>query len=271
MNEPRQIPSSSGASGGGQPLTFVPPGRLARILTQTRCDRSLDLDQLAARSGGRFSVDQLAGIERGSVQLQDADILALGELYGVGTTAVVPERGELVIDLDEGRLHVGERSTGLPGLESSAVLGRYLSFVYAMRHVPAGTPIPLRVEDLDVLGVALHQDRRTVTADLEALMRRPAEVQRLLTRIRHRVLVPTAGLLVAVTAAGALVMVVAAPGPSASTTLASAAESEVVEATLGTSPVDISTPEVVVQVPPVEIGDAIVQEPGKKPEVRKGD
>jgi hypothetical protein len=98
------------------------------------------------------------------------------------------------------------------------VLSRYLAMVYSMRGIDPGTHITLRLDDLDVLGSALHLRPRDAAADLEALMDDPGEiVSERVSILRSKLLVPAAGILVALLTAGTLVLVEQRAGADAGT------------------------------------------------------
>jgi hypothetical protein len=122
-----------------------------------------------------------------------------------------PERVKLVIDLQEGRLAAGSVSRSLSGPTPTPnqVLATYLSLVYTLRHAEPGTPLTLRTGDLDVLAQVLRLSEGDVERRLTELMADPAgEISLRKRLLRGRVVVPVAGILVAVTAVGALLLVV---------------------------------------------------------------
>lgn len=75
-----------------------------------------------------------------------------------------------------------------------------------MRHLAPGTPVPLRVDDLEVLGRALRVGSRTLESDLVALMANPADVVGWRARLLRRKMLIPPGVLVATVTAGALVL-----------------------------------------------------------------
>lgn len=125
--------------------------------------------------------------------------------------ATTPERVKLIVDLDVGRLAAGSVSRSLAGPSPTPdqVLATYLSLVYTVRNAEPGTPLVLRRGDLDVLAEVLRLSEPDVQRRLDELMVEPhGEVQRGRQLLRRRVLVPAVGIVVAVTALGALVLVV---------------------------------------------------------------
>lgn len=230
---------------GENPTSLIPPRRLGRILSSVRADAGLTLEDVATLSQGRFSLSVLSSIERGTWVVSDEDARRLCEIYRIESASLVPPRSKLIVDLDEGFLQVDDHRTVLRrnAPSNDEVLARYLTMVYSMRRVDPGTRVPLRVEDLDVLGRALRTDTRRLSADLEALMERPADLVRWRDRLlSRRVLIPAAGVLVAALGIGALVLVQGPDPVSAHTNSNPASE--------GSASVDV----------PVDIGTAIVQE-----------
>ncbi len=194
---------------GRAPLTIVPAWRLGALLGSAREAAGWDDADLAARSD-RFSVDDLRAIEQGERALDDDDIDALVELYGVEREVLVPDRHELVVDLDHLELAAAGHTQALAGTEPTAeeVLGTYLTLVYTLRAAEPGTPVRLRQADVDVLARALALAVPEVEQRLEGLMADPERVvlHQRSKLLRARVLVPAAGVLVALCVGGALVV-----------------------------------------------------------------
>jgi hypothetical protein len=166
------------------------------------------VDDVAAASS--FSAIELAAIEGGELDLTDADLAAVLAAYEVRADALVPERARLVIDLDEQVVAAGGEARTLAGPAPTAdeVLASYLSLVYTLRHATPGTPLVLRDTDVDVLAQALDLAQAAVSERLRALMDEPSgEVHHRARLLRGRVLVPLAGVAIAATAIGALVLV----------------------------------------------------------------
>lgn len=195
-------------SGADHRPAIVPPTRLGRLLRETREARGESLDDVAARLGEGATAELLTAVEGGSYDLTDRDVAILSDAYGLKTRELVPARSRLVIDLEEGTVSAGEQVRAFATDEPDQVLTRYLSLVYALRGLPPGTPVPLRDLDLAVLGQALRMGAGEVEARLVGLMQDPEQQVGATTRdLRRRLVVPAAGLLVAVTAVGALVLV----------------------------------------------------------------
>jgi transcriptional regulator with XRE-family HTH domain len=204
---------------------LVPSARFGAVLRDVRGVLELDLDEMASRSGGRFDSSALAAYEAGLPSADEGTVEALARLYGVETRLLSPPRGELVIDLVRGEVLSGEHHVPIPtdADEPSVVLSRYLELVYAMRGLAPGEQFPLRGPDLQVLGEALELGVVDVEAELRELMSSSgSELETRGRRLRRRLIVPAAGILVAATAVGTLLLVRdtstdVAPGTSADT------------------------------------------------------
>jgi hypothetical protein len=166
------------------------------------------VDDLASQSF--FTSKDLQSIEAGDRNLTDRELTEVLDVYHVELDQLLPERTHLVIDLDERRVSAGGRQRSVAGGSPTPdrVLASYLSLVYALRHAEPGSEIVLRNADLDVLAQALDLARSVVASRLHALMAEPGiEVRRRSRLLRGRVLVPLAGVVVAATAVGTLLMV----------------------------------------------------------------
>jgi transcriptional regulator with XRE-family HTH domain len=194
---------------------LVPPRRLGSLLSEARVSRGYSLEDAAARLGGRLSSVALLEAETGHRRLDDRDLSALAELYGIETSDLVPSRSELVIDLNEGTISAGQaggRISVVPDADDrEEILARYLTLVYSMRRTPPGTAIPLRVGDLVVLSETLGVPVEQVSAELRAMMAPGAagtrKVEKRHRSLRGRVLVPAIGVVVAATTVGTLLLV----------------------------------------------------------------
>lgn len=189
-------------------LTLVPPMRLGRLLVERRRTRGLDLGTLARGTGGRFDVGLLAAIEAGHVTLGDEDLGHVSDLYGLLAEATVrPRRTRLALDTEDAiaadQLHLTHRTGGDP----DELLIRYLGLIVALRAAVPGNPLPLRADDLIVLADALWLEPEEVEDRLTALMTNPRNrVGRRVARLSRRTVIPAAGILVAVTEEGLLVL-----------------------------------------------------------------
>lgn len=268
----------------GGTIAVVPARRLAQLLAEARRHHDESLATLAERSGGAFTTSDLLALEGGTHPLDDETVRRAVALYGVDPGVLAPERSRLVIDLDEKRLRAGPHEQALVAPTADEVLTTYLSLLYTMRHATPGTPLPLRDADISVLSRVLELTSTDVETRLVDLMADPDDHVGVRHRwLRRRVLVPAAGVLVAVTAIGSLVFVSSSgddpagpvvPPAATATTVAPPPEQPTVSLI---PPVVVerdprtgeTTPQVTIAdgvAPPApitgaaEIGDAIVQE-----------
>ncbi|MEZ5233856.1 MAG: hypothetical protein R2755_05920 [Acidimicrobiales bacterium] len=190
-------------------LSLVPPARFGHLLADYRWANGTSLEALATLTLGRFDVVDLADIEAGRRQLADDDLELLAAVYGVHTEAAVhPRRTRLVIDLESGFLAGGPRRRLLhPDDLLDDVLVRYLGLIVALRGAVPGTQLPLRHDDLLVLSDALLFEPEEIESRLAVLMTNPRDrVGRRVRRLSRRTVVPEAGILVAATGEGLLVL-----------------------------------------------------------------
>jgi transcriptional regulator with XRE-family HTH domain len=233
---------------------LVPPRRLGTLLASARSARGMTLDQVSDGSGGRFSKARLASIERGTVDVADKELSALAELYDIGTSSLIPDRSHLELDVAEGvlRTQMGVEHFEPEQATPDIVLPRYLAMVYAMRQAEFGSAVPLRVEDLEVLGTALHLDSGRIEADLNALMiTRDIRVGRTTSLLSRRVLIPAAGVLVAFCGVGALILSSADSAPDTAPHPIGGVTSSVGDPAVISSPATPIEP---------DVGSAVVQE-----------
>ena len=193
------------------PTTLVPRHRFGRLLRARREELGLATLDLAARSDGRYEARRLDGIERGVVALDDAEIDELCGLYGVARGALVPARTDLIIDLDDRILQVGERRSRIVPEDPDGLLQRYVALVYRLRGVEIGNIVSFRREDVLTLAVAFDTVEDDIEQRLGLILDQPEAIRRHHGRIRNRLVVPAAGILVAATGLGSLVMVRSEP------------------------------------------------------------
>jgi hypothetical protein len=204
-------------------LTLLPPRRLGILLKDAREELRLSRSDLARQSA--FSTADLALVEAGDRLVAEHEVAALIAAYRLDPDAVVPSRIELVIDLDEHTLMAGGTMRTLAGSSPSAddVLASYLSLVRTLRRTDTGSPLVLREADLSVLARVLEASQRDIEARLHELMADPdGKVARRVGALRRKVLLPIAGVVIAVGAVGALLLVQAdgadpAPEPASTT------------------------------------------------------
>ncbi len=187
--------------------SLVPAARLGALLTEQRTDRGLTVEELCIASALPFSPDEIRRIEQGQLTLTDDQVTRLMRAYGVSPGELVPDRSELVIDLNHGALFAGQRTRILPREASfDDVLERYLSLLYLMRGLEPGRRLSLRDHDLEVLAEALERNLAEIEGRLFDLML-DDESAPWFGRWRHRLAVPAAGILVGLTTVGSLVLV----------------------------------------------------------------
>lgn len=238
---------------------LVPPRRLGALLSTVRSEKGLTLEEIVERAGGAFSHATLASVERGTTYVTDEELAWLAGLYEVEASCLVPARSKLVIDLESGRIEVPDHRPSKVGrgADRDEVLSRYLAMVYSMRQIEPGTTVSLRIDDLDVLGRALEADPMGLAVDLESLMEDPTGVvARRVAMLHRRLLIPAAGVLVALVGSISLVMVQRAGAADKVTPKVSSSHS----ATTGDAGGPDTKTNTTVNESEVEIGTAVVQE-----------
>lgn len=185
---------------------LIPSHRFGSLLASSRADRGLDLEALALESHGNFTVGELSAFETGRDSVRDDLLPLLSHLYGVDCRQVVPHRAKLCIDVDAQYLRVGETKETLTSVEHQHILDRYLSLVYMLRREQPGTEIPLRNHDLAILEASLLERSELIEEQLLAAMAAndPA-LASMLAKLKKRLWIPGAGLLVGAVTMGALV------------------------------------------------------------------
>lgn len=195
-------------------VSLVPPARLASLLSTTRSEAGLDLVALAQRSNGAFSPTDLEAFERGRRPLDELTIATLADLYQLDAGPIVPGRNELVLDLVDQNMSVGEWWTSFDSPLVDDVLERYVALVHLMRGHAGTQAITLRTGDLEVLSQSLAEPPSSIRVRIEKLL----ESQRLPSRrsvLQSMTAVAGAGILVGVTVVGAVVLVNSPRNPAA--------------------------------------------------------
>lgn len=190
-------------------LSLVPPGRVGRALREARFRRGLTIEVAAAMTGGRFTPADLRAAEEGLRAMPDRDIAHLCRLYNLSSGRLMPLRAKLVIDLHGRELTAAGRTVSLGGRGSlpDAVLTRYLALIYRFRNVGPGVPIRLRLLDLETLAESLHLSVEVAESRLYRLMHdEVAAIGQRSQLFGRRLVVPSAGVLVAITDVGSLVL-----------------------------------------------------------------
>ena len=187
------------------PALLVPPVRLGRILHDTRVASGESIDALVRRCGLAYDSEFFTAVESGEAPLDEPTVRWLAALYDMRVEQLVPQRARLVIDLNEGSVAMGPLAGYLVDPQPDDVLAKYLALVIELRGLAPGAPLKIRDLDLDVLAKALTMRPRDVQQRLHTLMRGdPEPIDGARRRLRSRVVVPMAGILVAFTAVGAL-------------------------------------------------------------------
>jgi hypothetical protein len=179
--------------------------RLGRILHDARSASGESIDALVRRCGYAYDSDFFVAVEAGEEPLDEPTVRWLAALYDMRVESLVPQRTRLVIDLDEGSVAMGPLFEQLIDVHPDDVLTKYLALVMELRGLAPGAPLKIRDLDLEVLGTALTIKPREVQRRLHGLMRGDREpIDGARRRLRSRLVVPVAGILVACTAVGAL-------------------------------------------------------------------
>ncbi len=250
--------------------TLVPPRRLGNLLRQARVAAGLNLADLAVHT--ELTTVDLDDLEHGRRLVDDALLDELVKLYGVEDAGLVPERSQLIIDLDEGRIAVARSDISVGEMsEPDAILARYLALVYRLRELPIGSPIGLRDVDLDVLSTALKLETTDIEGRLKRLMADEDEIEKDQRRIRRRLLLPLVGVVIAATASGVLVLVAETnTEPEIATSTSAAVDAEIdvgtpavaavtiIETDLGNGAAVVEAPAVVTD---IGAGGAVVENP----------
>jgi len=185
---------------------LVPAARLGALLVARRAATGLDVVDMAQRSNGMFTPAFLEGAERGRVELDDDVIGHLVGLYEVHTGQVVPARTELILDIDEHQLSVGDTAITFDSMYPRDVLSRYVALIYRLRGQTFGSKLTLREADIAVLGESLGFADIDVRREIEDLIEAPESVKNAKAVGKGRI-IAAAGILVGATAFGSLVLV----------------------------------------------------------------
>jgi hypothetical protein len=176
-------------------VSYVPTARLAQLLVAARGTAGTSLEELSLVFEGRFTVFQLMQLEAAILPINDEDLRAIANAYGLDYTLFAPARGLLRVNLSALTISIGEtESTFEGGASTTDVLIRYLALLYNMRATRPGESVVLRDPDLKVLaetfGCPMHQIEHAllnlmfnnapdIRAQLKTLSKRPTFLQRL--------------------------------------------------------------------------------------------
>lgn len=209
----RKVVEVHGVTTEAHDLGLIPPGRLGPLAAQARAGWGLSAADVCRATDGLLNARELRLLEAGRLAPTEEQTKALFAVLGIALEEIVPARLRLEIDRTQGRLVAGSLVTRvLPDATDEQVFTRYLCLVYALRRVRPGTFLVPRLDDLDVLAEALHQNATQSRLHLEHLMRHHRDDLRVGVRsIVGRAALPGLGLLVGMTSMGALLMVEAQP------------------------------------------------------------
>lgn len=195
---------------GTDTLSLVPPRRLGQLLVEHRTSSGLSVAEIAERASILPDERSVEDLEAGLHRLTDDELTAVTSAYGVELGTLVPQRSELIVDLDSRTLSVGDHRVTFAGPRSrlsDELLTHYLALVRALRSLPADAEVVLRQRDMGALSAALVQPPDDIRSRLHELMDgQPLELRDRARRLAGRPLVPALGVLVGVTSIGALIL-----------------------------------------------------------------
>ena len=188
-------------------LGLVPQKRLGALLADRRELYGYTVADMARRSMGRFTESDLESIESGVVTLDDVAIEALSLLYEFNSAPPTQQRSKLIIADDEDfPIPMGPEAFSTEVIVS--VLQRYTALLYLLRNQPVGETLALRGDDVAMLAEAFKRTDDDIALELTRIMRDDISiVSEFAERMRRRLVVPAAGLLVGPTPAGMLILV----------------------------------------------------------------
>ena len=124
-------------------LGLVPQRRLGALLADRREQYGYSVSDMAIRSMGRFTPDELDAIEAGNVTLDDVTVEALGLLFEFNSTPPTQQRSKLIIADDE-EIPISLVSDGHSDDMRLSVLQRYVALLYLLRNAEVGERLSLR-------------------------------------------------------------------------------------------------------------------------------
>ncbi len=162
--------------------------KVGRLLMEARLDAGLSRRDLARTVG--VDTSQVRAWERSDKVPSDVTVEAIAQACGVTPDVLVPPRKPLWFDPLHGRLVVGEQEVRIDPsvLGNEGVLRCYLSMVRFERGLEPHAPVTLRLDDLEVLAIALDVTDRQLEQLLVSLAgiseRSAADIRRRLVRRR---------------------------------------------------------------------------------------
>ncbi len=145
----------------------IPTPRIAEILRNAAADASMSEADLTRTLGLRRRV--VRRWLRGEEIPCDQEIEQFASACGALVIDLFPIRDVVEYDPSLLVLRVGDHAVGISDLSNDGVLRTYLSLVRAQRGLAEDAPVTLRVEDVEVLSVALDLDDEELEARLQLL------------------------------------------------------------------------------------------------------
>lgn len=177
--------------------SLVAPRRLGAAMQASRAASGTSLSELSRHSDGWWLPDELAAVERGAVELHDAEVMALTRLYGL-RPAELPDGDSVALVVD--RAVATEAPQPLP--RPDAVADRLSAFVRLLGWSES-TVRSWGDEIADAIDVAAATMRREIDRALAS----HAVVEPLARSLADRIAVAATGLLVTESAALSIVAV----------------------------------------------------------------
>lgn len=198
-------------------MTLIPPDLLGERLRAHREDRHVTLAELvdeAAALGLSFTKDQLVAVEIGTEELTDDHLEVVLDLYGIPVEYLEAAPTHFSIDIrvgdgSDGHTNhwIAQRMTRLgPSRAMHRALARYVALLYVMRRQTPGTLMALRSADVQMFADVYARPVAVIEEELQRLMAAAGGNPTWLDDVRDRVSLPSAGVLVGVADAGALVI-----------------------------------------------------------------
>ena len=162
--------------------------KVGRLMMEARLDAGLSRRDLGRAVG--VETARVRSWERSDRVPGDVSLEAIADACGVSVEVLVPPRQPLWFDPFLGRLVVGEQEVRIDQavLGNEGVLRCYLSMVRYERGLEEDAPVTLRLDDLQVLALALDVTDRELEAQLVRLAgvseRTAADIRRRLVRRR---------------------------------------------------------------------------------------
>jgi len=188
-------------------LPLVPSARLGAALHRARTRSGATMAALARDSAGRFLPDDLVLVERGAVEPTDDTITALVGLYGLsGRPLPTGASIELVLDRSPSTL-VGRSSDAATTGGAASTGPEWVAARLVALSVLLGLDVTTGLLGTAVVSEALERPPTAVVELIDDVLHRYApEIGGIITRIEQRVVVPAAGILVAETPMGSLLV-----------------------------------------------------------------